>query len=1095
MMKKSLLLTLLLCAASLHASADYSPVVAVLEKFIEHEMSDKDLPALSIALVDDQRTVWSKGFGFANPKTKVPATADTSYPNPLGMNRAGDAVATGTLWTIDGRVFDAPPANGPYATVGDLGRYLSDVFAGRARMPEANRSTDGFAVSLEALPDEKLGVAVITTKYAANAVTHRIADAALTAMLAARQQKPIPEPEVTSPVDPQLARRIAGRYVNGDRGVDLIESGGQLSLLPINGGRQVSLRSLGDALIVDSPLSYGEKILLRGDAIVIGGKTLERVANARPHAPAASWTGLIGEYGPDHDILYILEKDNKLWALIDWFDLDPLEQVSANVFTSSRGQFVFTRDAAGRATGVTTADVVYPRRKVGPEEGASQLRITPVRPMADLLREALAAEQPKESGDFRTPDLVELTNLDPSIELEVRYATTNNFLGTVFYSQARAFLQRPAAEAVVRAHRKLKKLGYGLLVHDAYRPWYVTKMFWDATPDDKKLFVADPSQGSRHNRGCAVDLTLYESKSGKPVQMVSTYDETTDRAAADYPGGTSLQRWHRQVLREAMEAEGFAVYPAEWWHFDYRDWRSYPILNVRFENIGATPALSAAPPEDTDAYVARAMSAFGVPGLSLAIVANGRTVVARGYGVRSIVTNARVDEHTAFPIGSESKAFTTAALAILVDRGKLKWTDRVVDRLPGFQMYDPYVTEHMTVRDLLTHRSGLRLGQGDLLIIPNTNRSRADVVRALRYLKPATGFREQYAYDNVLYIAAGALVEAVSGQTWEDFVRQNIFVPLDMKDSLTNYDAAAPNGVALHARLDGPMRGLGTLVKLERGLESHVSAPAGGINLSAVDMAKWMAMLLDRGKLPGGKQLLSEEAVRTLWTPVVVTPAAAFPGPMALANPHLQAYALGWSVGDYRGHPVIQHTGAVLGALSALYLIPDKRIGIAVSINSEDTGARRAVLFHLLDQYLGLSQADWIGIIQTTLKQMIDRALEALRNLPPDLVPNDHSSLPMADYAGIYRDPWYGTVTVTDRGRGRLWITFDRTPGMEGELEHVADDTFRTRFTDRGIEDAYMTFTIADGRVARAAMRPVSPLADFSFDYVDLDFSPAVRRD
>ena len=503
--------------------------------------------------------------------------------------------------------------------------------------------------------------------------------------------------------------------------------------------------------------------------------------------------------------------------------------------------------------------------------------------------------------------------------------------------------------------------------------------------------------------------------------------------------------------------------------------------------------LHAAAPPDTHTYVARAMSAFGAPGLSLAIVENGQTVVARGYGMRSIMSKASVDEHTAFPIGSESKAFTSAALAILVDRGRLKWSDRVVDRLPGFQMYDPYVTEHMTVRDLLTHRSGLRLGQGDLLIVPDTNRTRADVVHALRYLKPATGFREEYAYDNVLYIAAGALVESVSGQTWEEFVRQNIFGPLEMKDSLTNYDAAAPNGVALHARLDGPMRGMGTLVKLDRGLEANVSAPAGAINLSAVDMAKWMAMLLNRGKLPNGKQLLSEESVRTLWKPVVVTPAESFPGPMALANPHMQAYALGWAVGDYRGQPVIHHTGGVLGALSALYLVPDKGIGIAVSINSEDTGARRAVLFHLLDQYLGLSQPDWIDIIRTTLDQMRDRALEALRNLPPDLVPNERSSLSIASYAGVYKDPWYGTVTVTERGTGKLWITFDRTPGMEGQLEHVADDTFRTRFTDRGIEDAYMTFQIADGRVAKAAMRPVSPMADFSFDYVDLDFSPVMK--
>lgn len=1075
---------LLFVAGTLQASTKprYASVVPLLEKFIEHEMTDKELPAVSIALVDDQQIVWSRGFGFARPN--VPATADTGYRVRLdlpGLPHSTTNLATGYLWTTDGRVFEAPAsADGLYTTVGDLGRKIAQ------RAVDHDGTIPGFATTLKSLPDDKIGVVVLTNKNAATAVTRRIADLALKAMLAVRRQQPLPEPEITTPVDPQLARRIAGRYMSGNRGIDLIESGGTLSMLAIDGGRQTRLRSLGEVLIVDDRLSYGEKIIVRDNEIVVGGKTLKRVSIVKPPEPPTQWTGLVGEYGADDGILYIFEKDKKLWALTNWFDFHPLEQLSANVFRYDSKQLVFTRDASRRATAVTAANVLYPRRKVGPEEGAPQLRVTPVRPIADLFREALAAEPPKETGEFRTSDLVEPAALDPSIQLEVRYATTNNFLGTVFYSEARAFLQRPAAEALVRAHNKLKKQGYGVLIHDAYRPWYVTKMFWDAVPENLKLFVADPSQGSRHNRGAAVDLTLYDSTTGKPVQMVSTYDETTDRAAADYPGGTSLQRWHRNLLREAMESEGFTVYGAEWWHFDYRDWRSYPIQNIRFEKIG----VAAAAPADTNAYIAKAMSAFGAPGLSLTIVEDGRTVVARGYGVRSIMTKTPVDEHTAFPIGSESKAFTTAALAILVDRGKLKWTDRVVDRLPGFQMHDPYVTEHMTIVDLLTHRSGLRMGHGDLLIVPTTNRTRADVVHALRYLKPATGFREQYAYDNVLYIVAGALIEAVSGQTWEDFVRQNIFAPLNMKDSYTNDDPAAPNAVALHARLDGPMRGMGTLVKLERGLDSRIPAPAGGISLSAVDMASWMSMLLNRGKLPDGKQLLSEDALRMLWTPVSVTSAESFPGPMALANPNLQAYALGWYVEDYRGHPVIQHTGGVLGALSALFLVPDKRLGIAVSINSEDTGARRSVVFHLLDQYLGLPQADWIDIVQTTRNQMIDHALQALRELPPDMQPNDQSSLPIAKYAGVYSDPWYGTVTVANRGNGTLWITFDRTPGMEGPLEHVANDTFRTRFTDRGIEDAYMTFEVANGRIAKAAMRPVSPLADFSFDYVDLDFSP-----
>jgi zinc D-Ala-D-Ala dipeptidase len=212
--------------------------------------------------------------------------------------------------------------------------------------------------------------------------------------------------------------------------------------------------------------------------------------------------------------------------------------------------------------------------------------ITPLRPVEELREEALKSQPPNESGRFRRPELVELVKLDATIKLDIRYATANNFLSTPLYSQARAFLQRPAAQVLVRVNRALKKQGYGLLIHDGYRPWYVTKMFWDATPDDKKIFVANPMKGSRHNRGCAVDLTLYDLKTGEAVPMPSGYDEMTKRAYADYPGGTPEETEHRAILRQAMEKEGFTVNPEEWWHFDYKDWKKYPILNVKFEDIG-----------------------------------------------------------------------------------------------------------------------------------------------------------------------------------------------------------------------------------------------------------------------------------------------------------------------------------------------------------------------------------------------------------------------------------------------------------------------------------------------------------------------------
>jgi D-alanyl-D-alanine dipeptidase len=310
---------------------------------------------------------------------------------------------------------------------------------------------------------------------------------------------------------------------------------------------------------------------------------------SRPPAPPAKWTGLIGEYGAPDSMLYVLERDGMLRLLqANRFD-GPLTRLASDSFRLDAGAdsgaaVVFVRGVKRVGKAVIVGGTVYERRRIEPEAGAV-FRIAPQRPVADLRREALAAVPPLDSMSRRQPDLVELVTLDNSILLDIRYATANNFMGTVFYSQPRAFLQRPAAEALVRAHRTLKRLGYGLLIHDGYRPWYVTKMFWDATPSAQRDFVANPATGSRHNRGCAVDLTLYSLATGLPIEMPGTYDEFSDRSHPDYPGGTSLQRWHRDLLRWAMEREGFTVYNVEWWHFDYADWREYPVLNLTFEEL------------------------------------------------------------------------------------------------------------------------------------------------------------------------------------------------------------------------------------------------------------------------------------------------------------------------------------------------------------------------------------------------------------------------------------------------------------------------------------------------------------------------------
>jgi D-alanyl-D-alanine dipeptidase len=219
------------------------------------------------------------------------------------------------------------------------------------------------------------------------------------------------------------------------------------------------------------------------------------------------------------------------------------------------------------------------------QERPQVFRIAPLRPVAELRAEALAARPPQEPGDFLRSDLIDVAKLDARIQLDIRYATTDNFLSTPVYTSARAFLQRPAAEALVRAHRELMKSGYGLRIFDAYRPWYVTRIFWDATPSDKHEFVADPAKGSRHNRGCAVDLTLYDMATGREVPMTGVYDEMSERSYPNYPGGTAEQRAHRQLLRTTMEKQGFSVFDSEWWHYDYRDWPRYAIQNVPFEEI------------------------------------------------------------------------------------------------------------------------------------------------------------------------------------------------------------------------------------------------------------------------------------------------------------------------------------------------------------------------------------------------------------------------------------------------------------------------------------------------------------------------------
>jgi CubicO group peptidase (beta-lactamase class C family) len=504
-------------------------------------------------------------------------------------------------------------------------------------------------------------------------------------------------------------------------------------------------------------------------------------------------------------------------------------------------------------------------------------------------------------------------------------------------------------------------------------------------------------------------------------------------------------------------------------------------------------AANAAPPAGFEVRVDKLRKQVGVPGMAIAIVEDGKVTLARGFGVRALGESVPVDADTIFPTGSTGKAFTVAALGILVDQGRIGWDDKVIDRLPWFQMYDPWVTREITIRDLLVHRSGLGLGAGDLLMVPRTNLSRAESVRRLRYIKPATSFRSGFAYDNVLYMVAGQLIEEVSGETWEKFVRDHVLKPAGMLKSTTDNDArfATVDRAQPHARMNGGLRGVGDQSRLdERDDLGRNAAPAGGLAVSATDMARWLLIQLGGGKLPGGNgRLFSEAAHQQMWTPVTLQPIDPRPEALKATQPMFNAYALGWDVRDYHGAKIVWHGGAVLGFLTAVVLIPDQHVGFSIEINSEDGQIINGLLFELLDHYLGIRQNDWPAKFIALKQQRLASALQAYQAAaakPAGIGP----SLPLSRYAGNYADPWYGNIEIAQAG-GKLTIDFKSTPRMGGALEHWQYDSFVTRFDDKSIEPAYVTFSLdAGGNVEFITMKPVSPLADFSYDYRDLLFKP-----
>ena len=483
-----------------------------------------------------------------------------------------------------------------------------------------------------------------------------------------------------------------------------------------------------------------------------------------------------------------------------------------------------------------------------------------------------------------------------------------------------------------------------------------------------------------------------------------------------------------------------------------------------------------------DAVVARTLKAFDVPGIAVAVVKDGQVVMSKGYGVRSLKTKAPVDANTLFGIASCTKAFTAAALGLLVDEGKLRWEDKVTDYIPEFQMYDPYVTVEFTVRDLLTHRSGLGRGAGDLMLFPDsTDFTVQDVIYSLRYFKPVSSFRSEYVYDNCLYLVAGEVVARVTGQPWTTFVETRLLQPLGMRRSATGFARLPdPTNVSdAHASVEGRVQ----VVPRDR---SALLGAAGVLYSSVADLSQWALMLLGGAGAP--TPLLKPATLQELWTPQTLMPLSPAPSPYTT---HFAAYGLGWYLRDVQGYKEVWHTGGVPGMVSKVQLIPELHLGIIVLANQTNRAAFTAVSNFIEDHYLGLRGLDRVQELvapaaaltaadtqaKAAVWQQVAAAQKAASRRP------DH-----APYLGCYRDAWFGDVTIYQQG-WQLWLKAARSPRLVGQVLPYRGTTYVVRWKDRSIPaDAFAAFDLdAQGRASRIKLNNLVYAPGTAYDFQDLD--------
>ncbi|AQX11183.1 serine hydrolase [Elizabethkingia meningoseptica] len=502
------------------------------------------------------------------------------------------------------------------------------------------------------------------------------------------------------------------------------------------------------------------------------------------------------------------------------------------------------------------------------------------------------------------------------------------------------------------------------------------------------------------------------------------------------------------------------------------------FLSVSFAFVNAQ-----VPEVKLDDLVKNTLKTFDVPGMSVGIVKDGKLIYAKGFGVRSLNTKTAMDENTLVGIASNSKGFTATALAILADEGKLNWNDKVTKFIPEFQMYDPYVSQQVTVKDLITHRAGLGLGQGDLMFFPEGgNLTVNDIVHNVRYLKPANPFRTKLDYNNIMFIVAGEVIHRVSGLSWADFIEQRIMKPVGMNNSYGSYNRAkaVANKIDAHAPVDGKA------IAVPHDWNETANA-AGGIMSNIGDMTTWANFLMNGFVTKDGKRLVSEKNAHELWSLQI-------PDAVAAKNPydtHFYGYGMGWFLSDVKGHLQVQHTGGLIGTVTQFTLIPDMKLGIVVLTNQQSGAAFNTITNTVKDSYLGVADRDWLKTYGDRMakvnasydkekKEVFAKVETARKNI-------QHLAKP-EQFTGTYNDTWFGDVVIKKEGTKYL-ISCVNSPRLKGELLPYSYNTFVAKWDDRSYDaDAYIIFNFDEnGKAQSAKMKPVSGVTDFSFDFEDLD--------